>query len=339
MTVGLVTGGAGFIGYHLSKRLLNEGFKVVIYDNFSDYYPPRIKYKNSRELQLLGAKVIKGDILDFHRLNQTIQKISAIIGEECTYIFHLAAQAGVRYSTRNPEKTLRVNVEGTSNIIKAARENQMKRLIVTSSSSVFGSQKYLPIDEAHPKNPRSYYGASKLTTENLVEVTRHLYPEQEITVIRPFTVVGARQRPDMAINIFISKAMQEETIQIFGDGTQTRDWTHVDNMTQAFYLAAIKEKAKNEMFNIGAGTRISVNQVLTMIQEYTEKELQINYTDFDKADVKDTYADIAKAKHLLGYWPKKTIKDAIQDFTDYWLSEQYKKSVKPKLNPTAPIIS
>ncbi|MBD3192522.1 MAG: NAD-dependent epimerase/dehydratase family protein [Candidatus Heimdallarchaeota archaeon] len=298
-----------------------------------------MKQRNSRDLQLLGAKIIKGDILNFHRLNKTIQKVPTIIGEECTYIFHLAVQAGVRYSTINPEKTLRINVEGTSNVIKAAQKNQIQRLIVTSSSFVFGSQKYLLINEAHPKNPRSYYGASKLATENLVKVTRHLYPDQEITVIRPFTVVGARQRPDMAINIFISRAMQEETIQIFGDGTQTRDWTHVDNMAQAFYLAAIKEKAKNETFNIGTGTRISVNQVLAMIQEYTEKELKINYTDFDKTDVKDTYAHIAKAKRLLNYYPKKTIEDAIQDFTNYWPSDHYNKSVKLKTNIITPIIS
>ena len=133
------------------------------------------------------------------------------------------------------------------------------------------------------------------------------------------SVVGARQRPDMAINLFVSRAMQKETITVLGDGNQTRDWTHVENMAQAYYLATVKEKAKGQDFNVGAGTRISVNEVLQMVEEVTNRKLLLEHKEMDKADVRDTFANIDKAKRLLGYNPKKTLFDAVEDFTEYWL--------------------
>jgi len=314
MTNVLVTGGAGFVGYHVSKHFLQEGKEVVIYDNFADYYDPLIKWMNAKELEELGAKVVIGDILDKNNL------INTMMQEKVNAIIHLAAQPGVRYSTKNPDKSIRVNVEGTSNVLDAARTNKVPRVVVTSSSSVYGTTEYLPMDEKHPKNPISYYGASKLSSEQVVNVTRHLYPEIETVIFRPFTVVGARQRPDMAINLFVSKAMQKETITVLGDGNQTRDWTHVENMAQAYYLATVKEKAKGQDFNVGAGTRISVNEVLQMVSEVTNRTLQLEHKKMDKADVRDTFANIDKAKKLLGYNPKKTLFDAVEDFTEHWLN-------------------
>ena len=329
MTNVLITGGAGFIGYHLSKYFLQEGKEVVVYDNFADYYDPVIKWMNAKELEELGAKVVIGDILDKKNLANTM------IQEGVNAVIHLAAQAGVRYSTINPDKSFRVNVEGTSNVLSAARKSKASRVVVTSSSSVFGSTEYLPMDEEHPKNPVSYYGASKLCTEHTVNVTRHLYPETETVLIRPYTVVGARQRPDMAINIFVSKAMQKETITVFGDGNQTRDWTHVENMAQAFYFATMKDKAKNQDFNIGAGTRISVNEVLNMVSEVTNRKLHLEYKDMDKADVRDTFANINKAKQILGYRPKKTLFDAVEDFTEYWLKNNFgKEAINEAFGPS-----
>ncbi|HUT80207.1 MAG TPA: NAD-dependent epimerase/dehydratase family protein [Candidatus Bathyarchaeia archaeon] len=322
MTTIMITGGAGFIGYHLTKYLLEREIKVIIYDNFSDYYSPELKWMNALECEKLGAKIVQGDILDKKQLAKTISE------EECERIIHLAAQPGVRYSTINPDVSLRINVEGTSNILTIARECNVSRVVVSSSSSVFGPTVFLPMNEGHPKNPISFYGVSKLTKEQLVSVTRHLYPEFDTVIIRPFTVVGARQRPDMAINKFVSKAMTGETITVFGDGKQTRDWTHVENMAQAFYLAATKPKAKNQIFNIGAGTRISVNSVLRYVSEITNRELNIEYAEMNKADVQDTFADISKAKFLLGYQPIKTIEDAIEDFTEYWLTQYYSKTIE-----------
>lgn len=315
----LVTGGAGFIGHHLIKYLLEKELNVVIYDCFSDYYSPILKWKNARDLEKLGAKIIDGNILNKKMLSRTLQR------EKIEKIIHLAAQPGVRYSTANPEMALRINVEGTSNILSASRENNISKVVITSSSSVFGNTIYMPIDENHPTNPVSFYGVSKLTTEGLVAVCNHLYPEFDTTIIRPFTVVGARQRPDMAINIFVSKVMNGESITVFGDGNQTRDWTHVENMAQAFYLALFKPQAKHQIFNIGAGTRISVNNMLEMVAEVTNNELEITYAEFNKADVKDTFANINKAKKLLGYKPKKTLYEAIEDFARYWKNINFGK--------------
>ncbi len=321
MTTILVTGAAGFIGYHLTKYLLERDIKVVGFDNFSDYYSPQLKWKNALELEKLGAIIVEGDILDKKLLARTIEK------ENCERVIHLAAQPGVRYSTINPDRSLRINVEGTSNVLNVSRECNIARVVISSSSSVFGSTVFMPMNEGHPRNPISFYGVSKLATENLVSVCRHLYPEFETTIVRPFTVVGARQRPDMSINIFVSKAMTEEPITVFGDGKQTRDWTNVENMAQAFHLAVMKPTAKNENFNIGAGMRISVNKVLEIVSEVTNRNLHLEYAEMNKADVRDTFADISKAKRLLGYDPKKTIYDAIEDFTEFWITQYYGKQL------------
>ncbi len=319
MTTVLVTGGAGFIGYHLTKYLLARGLKVVIFDNFSSYYSPQLKKINALECQKLGAKIIEGDILNRQMLFQTIEN------EQCSKIVHLAAQPGVRYSSIHPEKTLRVNVEGTANILEAVQKLDIQRVILTSSSSVFGSAFYLPINENHPKKPVSIYGTSKLMVEQMAEVYRYLYPNLDIVIIRPFTVVGAKQRPDMAINKFVSCALEEKKITVFGDGWQTRDWTHVENIAQGFYLALTKEKARNQTFNIGNGSRISVNEVLKLIAKITNHELQLIFSPRNKADIKDTFADISKAKQLIGYHPQKTIFDAIEDFTEFYLAEKFGK--------------
>ena len=324
MTNFLITGGAGFIGHHLTKYILEKEENVTIFDCFSDYYSPFLKWKNARDIEKLGGKIVEGNILSKSEL------VKAIKDNKIDTIIHLAAQPGVRYSTQNPERALRINVEGTSNVLSIARENGVQKVVITSSSSVFGKTIKMPMDELHPKEPISFYGVSKLTTEKLVAVCNHLYPDFDTTIIRPFTVVGARQRPDMAINIFVSRVLNRELITIFGDGKQTRDWTHVGNMVQAFYLAATKPKAKQQIFNIGAGTRISVNEVLAIVAEVTGNEPLLEYAEMNKADVKDTFADINKAKRLLGYTPKKSITDAVIDFTQYWKDVSYGKLLMSK---------
>jgi len=311
----IITGGAGFIGYHLSKLLLDKGFEVEIFDNFSNYYSSKIKWLNASEMKNKGATITKGSILNKNELSNSF--------ENADLLFHLAAQPGVRYSTINPSIALRINVEGTANVLSVAKDKKIKRIVVAGSSSVFGNKEYLPIDENHPKNPVSYYGVSKLAAEKISKVTSHLYENMEINIIRPFTVVGARQRPDMGLNIFTTKALNNEKITIYGNGEQTRDWTHIENMISAFYLAAIKENVIGEDFNVGSGFRTSVNDLLKLISKYTGKELKIEYVEFDKADVNDTLADISKAKNLLGYKPIKSLENAIQEFIDdYFLLKE-----------------
>jgi len=314
MSTFLITGGSGFIGYHLTKYILKKEHKAIIYDNFSDYYSPELKWMNARECQKLGAKIVTGDILDKKLLAKTISE------EGVERLIHLAGQPGVRYSTINPDVTLRINTEGTSNVLNISRECNVSRVVISSSSSIYGQAMFLPINEAHPLNPISFYGVSKLAAEKLVDVTRYLFPEFDSVIVRPFTVVGSRQRPDMAINKFVRWALTDTPITVFGDGNQTRDWTHVSNMVQGFYLAATHPKARNQNFNCGAGTRISVNEVLQIVSEVTNCELTIEHVIMNKADVKDTFADISKMKYLLGYNPKYTIFDAIEEFTEFFIS-------------------
>jgi len=303
----LVTGGVGFIGYHLSNFLLEKDFNVTILDNFSNYYSEKIKRLNASDLIEKGAKIIEGSILEKKSLDKAIKK-------DCEIVFHFAAQPGVRYSISNPEISFRINVEGSSQVISFCKEKKIKKIVVASSSSVFGKSEYLPIDEKHPKNPISIYGISKLTVEQMVRVNIQLNPDLDISIIRPFTVIGSRQRPDMAINSFLSRSLKGSPIIIFGNGEQTRDWTHVNNIVEAAYLMATKEKARNEDFNIGSGIRTSVNDILKLISELTGKKLNIQYTNFNSADVKDTLADISKAKNYLDYEPKESLKIAINDF-------------------------
>jgi nucleoside-diphosphate-sugar epimerase len=274
---------------------------------------------NAQECQNLGASIVVGDILDKKLLAKTLSE------ERIDRVIHLAGQPGVRYSTINPDSSIRVNTEGTSNILSVSRECNVSRVVVSSSSSVYGQAMYLPINEVHPKTPISFYGVSKLAAEQLVDVSRYLFPDFDAVVVRPYTVVGSRQRPDMAINKFVRWALTKTPITVFGDGNQTRDWTHVRNMAQGFYLAATHPKAKNQTFNCGAGTRISVNKVLDIVSEVTGQDLIIEHVIMNKADVKDTFADISKAKHSLGYNPKQTIFDAIEEFTQFFMETNLTK--------------
>jgi len=255
----------------------------------------------------MGAIIIQGSILNKEILEKSIS-------ENMEIVYHLAAQPGVRYSSKFPEKSIRVNVEGTAQVLSVCSEKKVKKIVIASSASVFGMQKYLPIDEVHPKNPISYYGVSKLATEKLVEVKRQLETDIDVSIFRPFTVIGARQRPDMAISTFVSNAMNDKPINIFGDGNQTRDWTHVKNIVDGAYLIGTKPEAYNEDFNLGSGIRTSVNEVLKLIKQEIGKDLKLNHIEINKADVTDSLADINKAISILGYQPKKTLQQAIKDF-------------------------
>jgi UDP-glucose 4-epimerase len=186
-----------------------------------------------------------------------------------------------------------------------------------SSSSVFGNIKYLPIDEKHPKNPISPYGASKLAAENYVK-NYHFHYGIPIVIVRPFTFVGPRQRPDMGLDKFITSIINDEPVIVYGDGTQTRDWTHVENIVQGILLAADKDEAIGEDFNLGNGSRISVNEVLERISKYLNKDYEVKYKPRNIADPKDTQADISKAEQILGYKPEKSLDDAIKEQINFY---------------------
>ena len=221
----LVTGGAGFIGSHIVDKLLTDGNVVRVIDNFDAYYDPKIKRKNvEHNMNNANFQLLEGDIRKLSDVERALQGIDAII--------HEAAQPGVRISVEDPIKTNDVNIMGTLNILETARKKDIKKIIFASSSSVYGKIEYLPFDEKHPTQPISPYGASKLSCENYCKVFSELYGTQ-IVMLRYSTVYGPRMRPDLAINKFMHKALSGRAIEVYGDGSKTRDITFIDDVVES----------------------------------------------------------------------------------------------------------
>ena len=305
----MVTGGAGFIGSHLVDRLIGMGNDVIVYDNFDEYYVG--KEENIRDhLGNPNFTLIKADILDYNTLRKAMNKIDMV--------FHLAAQAGVRYSLENPLKTNTVNTKGTLHVLNAARENGVKKVVFASSSSVYGAPQYMPVDEKHPTNPISVYGASKLAAEKYCQIYSDLL-DLPTMILRYHTVYGPRQRPDMAIHKWTRRLFENKPPVIYGDGKQTRDFTYIDDVIDGTLKAVEIDDPEEEIFNIGSGPRVSVNGVLKLLLKLTNKEdIEPIYEGPKLGDVHDTYADISKARRILGYNPKVTLDKGITQFIK-WL--------------------
>ncbi len=299
----LVTGGAGFIASHICERLLKEGYEVVCLDNFDPYYDPSLKRNNIKPLlNNKKFKLVEGDIRD-QRL------VREIITQSIDYVFHYAAQAGVRTSVENPLKTHEINATGTLNILHACLDSNVKKIINASSSSVYGKVKYLPFDENHPNAPISPYGVSKLMVEHYCRVFSQIYGLKIIS-LRLFTVYGPRMRPDLAISIFTTKALKNETIEIFGDGSKTRDFTYIDDVVEANLLAMRKDSS--EVCNIGSGSRISINELAEKIIKLLKSKSRIIHTHSQKGDAEHTWASTDKAKKELGWKPNATLEQGLE---------------------------
>ncbi len=309
----LVTGGAGFIGSHIVENLLKEGHEVVCLDNFDPYYHPSMKYKNIQEYQNKEKfELIEGDIR-----NKKLMK--EIISDGLDYIFHNAAQAGVRISVQNPLKPNDINVNGTLNILCNSIDSGIKKIIFASSSSVYGKAIYLPFDEKHPNIPVSPYGVSKLAAEHYCRVFNEIYG-LKITSLRYFTVYGPRMRPDLAIAIFTKKALDNEVIEIFGDGSYTRDFTYIDDVVKANMNAMTR--GDGGIFNIGGGNRIKISELAELIIDITGSSSAIRFSETMKGDAVHTWASIEKAKQELGWEPKTGIRDGIKKYIDYIKSQE-----------------
>lgn len=306
----VITGGAGFIGSHIGERCAKEGHEVVLIDNLDDYYSPQLKKENIECVLASGkATFVHGDITDLELLRKVIDK-------DVDFVYHEAAQAGVRISVENPFKANEVNVLGTLNVLQASLESDVERLINASSSSVYGKVEYLPFDEKHPSQPVSPYGVSKLAAEHYCRVFYDVYGLPTVS-LRYFTVYGPRMRPDLAICIFTRKMLKNEKIKIFGDGTQTRDFTYIDDIVQANKKLLDSSKADGRVINIGSGNRISINDLAMNLKEIIGSSSELIYAELQKGDAEHTLADVSLAKELLGYESCVNIHEGLRRFVSY----------------------
>ena len=304
----LVTGGAGFIGSHVVEALLKKGDYVVCLDNFDPYYDVSLKRANVAPfLDSDNFRLVEGDIRDKELIKGILREHSI------EYVIHEAAQPGVRASIENPLKATDVNVTGTLSILSSCLDSGVKKIVNASSSSVYGEVEYLPFDEEHPRRPLSPYGASKLAAEHYCDVFTKLYG-LKIASLRYFTVYGPRMRPDLAIWIFTEKALRNEDIVIFGDGSKTRSFTYIDDVVDAT-LAALKKG--RGFYNIGEGSRVSIKELATRIIEITNSQSGLSFTKAVKGDAIHTQADITKAKRELRWQPKIGLKEGLRIFVNW----------------------
>ena len=303
----LVTGGAGFIGSHMVGKLLSLGYEVIGLDCFTDYYSRDIKEKNVESaLTNKNYTFIEADILDMKTF------------PEVDYVFHLAAQAGVRASWgKRFDMYTRNNIQVTQKLLEFYKDSSIKKLVYASSSSVYGDAK-LPMRESSLLKPVSPYGVTKLAGEHLSYLYWRNYTIPTIA-LRYFTVYGPRQRPDMAIYNFVKAIFNGDEITIFGDGTQTRDFTFVDDVVKANILAA-DSNIVGEVINIGGGSRISINKVLKLIENITKKEAKVRYLERQRGDVRDTWADVSKAEAMLHWRPRVDISNGLKRFVEWYIN-------------------
>jgi UDP-glucose 4-epimerase len=301
----LVTGCAGFIGSHLVDKLLEQGYEVIGVDCFTDYYHREIKEKNiENALKNNNFKLIEEDIMNMDNF------------PEVDYVFHLAAQAGVRASWgKSFEIYTRNNIEATQKLLEFYKNKKIRKFVFASSSSIYGDAE-LPMRENSLLKPVSPYGVTKLAAEKLCYLYWKNYGVPTVS-LRYFTVYGPRQRPDMAIHKFVKAILNEEEITVYGDGTQTRDFTFIDDVVEVNILAAINETT-GEVFNVGGGSRISVNELIKKIEETTGKKVRVKYIEKQKGDVRDTLADTSKISNELNWKPEVKIEEGFKRFVEWY---------------------
>ncbi len=335
----LVTGAAGFIGFHLCKRLITEGIETIGFDNINNYYDVSLKNKRLALLQNISKindgkfEFVKGDLKDHEKLNSVIKD------NHIDIIFNLAAQAGVRYSLTNPSSYIQSNLVGFGNILEACRKFKIKQLIYASSSSVYGGNKKIPFKESYlTSHPVSLYGATKRSNELMAHSYSNLY-NLNATGLRFFTVYGPWGRPDMALFLFTKAIVNNDPINVFNNGNMIRDFTYIDDIIESMFRL-ISNPAKSEknfdfydpdpsnswaphkIFNIGNSNPVSLLDYIAALESAIGKKAKKNFMPMQDGDVAITSSDCTKLENWINFRPQTSIKDGIDNFVS-WYREFY----------------
>ena len=306
----LITGGCGFVGTNLSRYLIDHGFdEVRVLDNLTTPFPFWIDTEKDHS-RLPGIDLQTGDIRDRERVDKAVKGVNAVI--------HLAAHTSVVDSLQNPAMNWDINVGGTFNLLEACRENGVERFILASSNAVAGEQ-IPPIDEKKIPQPLSPYGASKLTGEALCSAYYHSFGIKTIS-LRFANLYGPySDHKTSVITLFMQRISDQMPLTIYGDGNQTRDFVHVDDVCQAVYLSMVAEGSFGEVFQIASGKETSVNELVELLKEVTEKEIGIVYESERTGEIRRNYSDISKARRIMGYEPEIELKDGLKGL---WSNDQ-----------------
>jgi nucleoside-diphosphate-sugar epimerase len=307
MATVLVTGGAGFIGSNLARALLARGDDVRVLDNFST--------GNRANLDGLDVEIVEGELRSYERVHNAVRKTEIV--------YHLGALGSVPRSVQDPLTSSAVNVEGTLNVLLAARDEGVRRVVFSSSTSVYGSTQQLPTTEDSPADPISPYGVAKLAAERYCVSFSRVYESFESVVLRYFNVFGPRQSPfsqyAAAIPRFIMAIDAGHPIEIYGDGEQSRDFTYVGNVVDATIRAGEAEGANGEIFNVAAGSPASVNRLAATIGEILGKPVERLHLPSRPGDIRDSWADLSKSQRVLGYAPEIALEDGLRRTIEFLL--------------------
>jgi len=310
----LVTGAAGFIGARTSQMLLEQGHTVVGIDNVNDAYDPRMKeYRLKKLMALPGFKFHRRDISDK-------ACIELFKDDKFDAIIHLAARAGVRYSVENPWIFVESNVIGTLNMLEVCRQYGCKKIVIASTSSIYGENPIYPTPEtASSSEPMQPYAASKKSAEALAHSYHHLF-DIDVTILRFFTVYGPAGRPDLAMFRFVQWIIEGQPVQIYGDGDQSRGFTYIDDIVRGAILAT--KPLGYEVINLGGHEVISINELVTLTEELTGIKANVQYGPPNLADMRSNQADVSKARAMLGWEPRVNLREGLKHLIDWYNEER-----------------